>query len=157
MHKRKKHGCWGTHCTHTNEAPVYQNKLTGHLVGASPRDSVKDVFNNWFFGYFLVFFEKKELRIATLFANTIRIDGGLDIYSLNIIRTNCDIIFAWVTKLFLRHNPIDFWKIRVDFSRFGWISIFERIDITTIVWNVHILVKNLFSDLQMGFSGFALR
>ena len=145
---------WGTYSTHTNEAHVYQNKLTGLLVGASPRDSVKDVFNNWFLGYF---FEKKELWIATLFANTIRIDGGLDIYSLNIIRTNCNIIFAWITKLFLRHNPIDFWKIGVDFSKiFGCSSILEKIDITIVVLNVQTFVKSHFSDLKMGFSGFTV-
>ena len=43
---QKKYVYRGTYSTHTNEAPVYQNKLTGLLVGASPRDSVKDVFNN---------------------------------------------------------------------------------------------------------------
>ena len=49
-----------------------------------------------------------KLWIAALLANTFRIDGWLDIYSFDVIGTNCGLFLARITKLLLRHNPIDF-------------------------------------------------
>ena len=49
-----------------------------------------------------------KLWIAALLANSIWIDSWLDVYSFDIIGTNCGFFLARITKLLLRHNPIDF-------------------------------------------------
>ena len=48
-----------------------------------------------------------KLWIAALLANTF-VHSWLDVYSFDVIGTNCGLLLARITKLFLRHNPIDF-------------------------------------------------
>mgnify|MGYP001275356163 CR=1 FL=1 len=54
--------------------------------------------------------------------NTFLIDYWLDIYSLDVIGTNCCLFLAHITKLLLRHHPIDFCLTNV--SRV-WENFFE--------------------------------